>query len=178
MKYAFVGYGSLMSHKSLKQTISNKKFKPAIIKDYKRIFNLNEYKTKDPDILNVKKSKKAFFNGVLFYVDEKELKRVKKRESEYELESVYAYDFRTGKRLCKCFIVIDHYLFIDHNKKSPNKNYFKLCREAAYHISRKFGKMWDDTTYVSNCEKVSEWIKNNENYNTINYSSTFSTFIA
>ena len=178
MEYAFVGYGSLMSHKSLRKTISDKKFKPVIVKGYKRIFNVKDYKTDGSDVLNLEKSKENYLNGVFFHVNEEELRKIKIREDDYELQKVNVYDFNTKKRINKCFLVVDHYLFLDRKKGKPNRSYFVLCREAAYHISKKFGVMWDNTTYVLSGEKVFNWIKNNKKYDTINYSSTLSTFIA
>ncbi len=164
MKYNFVGYGSLMSHKSLEKTVENKHFKPVIVKGYKRVFNIIEA----GDVLNLKKNKNSRFNGVLFRVNEKELKKIRRREKGYSLEQTWAYNFLNGKKLCKCFIVIDHLFFIDKRRRKPNKGYFVLCREAAYHISKKFGEYWDNTTYISTGEKVSSWIKRNKEYNTIN----------
>src|SRR3989344_617355 len=166
MKYAFVGYGSLMSHDSLRKTISDKKFRPAIVKGYRRIFNVMNYKKDGSDVLNLNKSKKDYFNGVLFYVNEEELRKIKIREDDYELQKVNVYDFNTKKRINKCFLVVDHYLFLDRKKGKPNRSYFVLCREAAYHISKKFGVMWDNTTYVLSGEKVFNWIKNNKKYDT------------
>ena len=167
MKYNFVAYGSLMSHQSLRQSIPDKHFSPVIVKNYKRIFNLATEKSKYPDVLNIVKSKDSKFNGVLFQLNKKELKKVKEREPEYNLEETYAYDFLTGKRLCKCLVVIDRYIAID-KKHKPNKKYFTLCREAAYHISREFGEFWDNTTYTSTGKKISEWVKYNKDYDTIN----------
>ncbi|MBI2451493.1 gamma-glutamylcyclotransferase [Candidatus Pacearchaeota archaeon] len=167
MNYKIVGYGSLISHKSLRESIPDKHFVPVIVRGFKRVFNLGLEKGKDPDVLNVVKDKKHFFNGVLFDVNEKELKKIKEREDDYNLEQIGAYDFLTGKELCKCFILIDQFVGIDHKKKKPNKSYFILCREAAYHISREFGKIWDETTFVSTGKKVSQWIKKHRDYDTI-----------
>src|SRR3989344_8780702 len=128
MKYAFVAYGSLMSHKYLRKTISNKKFRPVIIKGYKRVFNVIDYKTDGFDVLNLRKSKNNYFNGVLFHLNKKELRKIRIREYNYELQEVNAYDFSTRKKIEKCFIVIDHYLFLDKKGEKPHKYYFTLCR--------------------------------------------------
>ena len=50
-----IGYGSLISHNSLKETINNKHFKPVIIKGYKRIFDIYVKKNENSDILNLEK---------------------------------------------------------------------------------------------------------------------------
>lgn len=163
MKHNIVGYGSLISHNSLKDTIPNKKFTPVIVKGYKRIFN---FKLKKSDLLNLKKDSRLKFNGILFTVNNKELKELIRRESNYQVRKTTAYDFETGNRLGKCLIFID-FMDIDKFRRKPNKKYFVLCREAAYHISKNFGKYWDKTTHISTGEKVSEWIKKNKAYDTI-----------
>ena len=103
MIYNFVGYGSLLSHKSLKETLKDKKFKPVIVKGYKRIFDLITRRNQNSDVLNLEKSKKHFFNGVMFSTDEKELKKLCKRETEYTLEKTYAYNWGTRKKIF-CFM--------------------------------------------------------------------------
>ncbi|MDP1695619.1 MAG: hypothetical protein Q8L29_01745 [archaeon] len=167
MNYKIAGYGSLLSHKSLKETIPNKKFKKIIIKGFKRIFNVIDAKSKNPDVLNIEKSSNHLFNGILFSVNLKELKKLKEREDDYNLEEIEYYDFQTGKILGKCLIYIDHSIAIDHHHKNPNKKYFILCREAAYHINKKFGQLWDDTTFTSTGEKIADWIKSHKEYNSI-----------
>ena len=162
-----IGYGSLMSHNSLKETINNKHFKPVIIKGYKRIFDIYVKKSENSDILNREKSKSSELNGVMFKVNDKELRQIKKRENLYNLEKTKAYDFKDKKMLGSCFIVIDYSVKIDRKNKLPSKSYFILCREAAYHISKEFGEYWDKTTFTSDNEKVSEWIKLHQEYNTL-----------
>jgi len=154
--YNVIGYGSLISHKSLSKKIPNKHFKPVIVKNYKRIFNLAGRKT---DYLNIIPSKNSKFNGVMFKVTEKELIKLKDREVEYNLEPIYAYDFKTKKKLAEAFLFIDSFLCIDNSKRKPNEHYLKLCREAAYHISKEFGKFWDETTFTADGKKISEIIK-------------------
>jgi len=166
-----IGYGGLLSHKSLRETLPNKKFSLVIIKGFKRIFNVIDSKDKSPDVLNVKKSTSSELNGVLFAVNDKELNTLKKREDDYNLEKVNYYDFRTGKLLGKALICIDHSTTIDFHHKNPNKNYFILCREAAYHISKKFGQLWDNTTFTSSGEKISSWLKSHKDYDTISSKS-------
>ena len=163
MHHNFIGYGSLMSHNSLKKTIKDKKFTPVIVKGYKRVFDLKENSS---DVLNLEKSPKSYFNGIMFSINDKELIKLKEREDDYNLEETKVYDFKTEKSLGIALIVIDYLVNID-KKLLPDKSYFILCREAAYHISEEFGKLWDETTYTSKEEKVSDWIKTNRSYNTI-----------
>ncbi|MFC1753035.1 gamma-glutamylcyclotransferase family protein [Thermoproteota archaeon] len=167
MKHKVVGYGSLISHKSLKKTIPDRQLTSVIVKGYRRIFNLAIKKDENPNVLNIERLDDSTFNGVLFEVNDEELVDIKEREWEYNLEEAWVYDFVTGKRLCKCFIVIDYVIAIDKNHRKPQKEYFILCREAAYHISEEFGKYWDNTTYTSDGEKISEWLKKNNEYDTL-----------
>ena len=167
MKFSIVGYGSLLSHESLRETLSNKHFHPVIVRGYKRVFNVKDYQLKNPDVLNLKKSRNSFFNGVLFHINKKELESLKKREDPYNLEETECFDFKTKKSLGNCLICIDHHKATDHHHQNPNKSYFILCREAAYQISEEFGKTWDETTFTSSNEKISKWIKKHQEYNTI-----------
>jgi len=122
---------------------------------------------KDPDYLNVVKSKNNSINGVMFKTDEKELIKLKRRELEYNMELVDIYDFLTHKKIGKGFLFVDNFIRIDKSKKKPQKSYFILCREAAYHISREFGEYWDKTTYTSNKKNIKDFLKKNKKYNTI-----------
>lgn len=155
----FIGYGSLLNHESLRETIEDKKFKKIIVKGYKRIFDLEIKKEGKSDILNIIKDKKGLFNGVMFNVTEDELFRLKKREDEYNFESVDVYDFKTKKKIGKALVAIDHIVGIDRDNKKPNEHYLNLCRKGAYSIGRDFGKFWDETTYTSKNEKLSDWLK-------------------
>jgi len=165
MKYLIVGYGSLMSHNSLKETLRDKHFRLVIVRDFKRVFNLLIDSGKD--VLNLVKDSGCKFNGVLFEVDEPELKKLKKREEEYNLEEVNVYDFKSKKKIGKGLICIDYFIGVDKMNKLPDKRYFILCREAAYHISKEFGVFWDKTTYTSNNEQISKWIKKHKEYDSI-----------
>jgi hypothetical protein len=68
------------------------------------------------------KSPQSTFNGVLFQVNDAELKRIMKREDEYSLAEEWAYDFLTGKKLCKCLIVIDYVVSTDKDTRKPKKD--------------------------------------------------------
>ncbi|MBU3924258.1 MAG: hypothetical protein KJ592_05040 [Nanoarchaeota archaeon] len=160
-KYPIVGYGSLLSHSSLRETIKDKRFQKILVKGYKRIFNLIDGKT---DILNLEKSKTDHFNAILFYVNDEELKKLKLREDEYNLEKVDVFDFTTKEKISEAYISIDYIIDIDSGKKQPNKEYFTLCRSAAYELGNDFGKYWDETTYTSSNEKITNWIKKNKEY--------------
>lgn len=155
--YKIIGYGSLVSHKSLKEDCKDKKFIPVIIKGYTRIFDI---KDKKGDVLNIKKDKNGHFNGVLFEVDKEELKKLKKRENGYKTRKIDFIQFNNRKIKGSALTFIDLHFLIDHKKNLPDKKYLLMCREAAYHISKKFGLMWDNTTFTSDGKKVKEYIKN------------------
>lgn len=162
MGWNVVGYGSLMSHDSLRETIGDKRFIPVLVKGYKRIFDINRIKGENSDILNLEKSPKSKFNAIMFSVSDKELEKLRKREEGYELEQIPVYHFKSKDKLGNCFVFVDR---IDLDKTMlPSKSYFLLCREAAYHINKKFGQVWDETTFVSTGEKVSDWLKEHEEY--------------
>ena len=38
MRFNIVGYESLISHESLRETVSDRKFRPVLVRGYKRIF--------------------------------------------------------------------------------------------------------------------------------------------
>ena len=161
--YNFVGYGSLISHGSLKGTIKDKEFVPVVVKGYQRVFNV--LARNNTDFLNIEKKKESRFNGVLFKVNKDELKKIKEREQpEYKFTRSWAYDFKDGRKIALASLVVDHRISIDKTKKMPNRLYFLSCRKAAYSISKRFGKMWDGTTYTSSGEKISEWVKKNKSY--------------
>lgn len=156
-----------MSHRSLSGTARVRKFIPVIVKGYKRVFNLVSDKNAGGDILNLEQNMKYFFNGIMFEVDEDELRKIKEREDDYNFIETAAYDLKEKKKFSPCFISVDFIVGIDHKKQNPDKSYFVLCREAAYHINKEFGKLWDETTFLSNGKKVSDWIKKNIGYDTL-----------
>jgi len=112
MKNSFVAYGSLMSHRSLSRTLPDKKFYPVIVKGYKRIFNMMDEDGIDSDVLNLAVSSGAKFNGLMFHINNKELKNLMNREKDYNLEKTKSFDFKTGKFVSESFIVIDYYVAI------------------------------------------------------------------
>lgn len=167
VKYKFVGYGSLLSHRSFHPSEKDAKILGlVIVKGYKRIFDISEG-GRNSDVLNVVRSRGVEFNGILFEVDEQELKRLSEREDWYNFEEAECYDFEKKKKIGKALICADHYILIDKRKELPDKKYFILCREAAYQVSLRFGKFWDETTFTASGEKISSWIKKHRGYDTI-----------
>lgn len=167
MDYRVFGYGSLLSHRSLAETIPDRAFTPAFIRGYRRIFNYREENDRDPDMLNLHKDGRAHVNGVVLSVTERELEELKKREDVYNLEPVTAYDYTSHKRLGECLTSVDSYIRIDHANRLPDKRYFIMCREAAYALGDTFGKTWDETTYTAGGERMSEWLVRHPEYETL-----------
>jgi cation transport regulator ChaC len=166
-EYAIVAYGSLMSHQSIRETIPDRHFTPVIVKGYQRIFDLAVERGKCPDVLNVVKASGHSFNGLLFKVTNTELRKIKEREDDYNLVYTWAYEFLTGQRLCRCLVSTDVIVALDQRSRKPNKSYFIMCREAAYHVSPEFGVYWDMTTYTVRGQTITDWIKKNKTYNTL-----------
>ncbi|MCF7835444.1 gamma-glutamylcyclotransferase [Candidatus Gracilibacteria bacterium] len=162
----FIGYGSLLSHNSLKKTIKDRDFIPVIVKGFKRIFNvdLDPNSNKDLDVLNIVKDKNSFFNGILIKITDEELLKLKEREKHYVFEKVEAKDINSNKIYKNCILSIDHNLDIDLGFKKPDQSYFDLCREAAYHINENFGNMFDETTFTSDGTRVKEFLLKNPDY--------------
>ena len=168
MKHAFIGYGSLLDHNSLSKTIADRKFIPVIIKKYQRIFNLKDEDDSDPDVLNAIPSPTHYFNAVMFYVNNEELIKLKRREEDYNLVEADVYDFNNkNKKIGRAFLSIDEVVGLDKQNKKPDRDYFIACREAAYRVSPEFGKIWDKTTYTAGGKKITSWLRNNPDYNTI-----------
>ena len=163
MNFTMVGYGSLVSDNILQQASSNEKLVPVIVKGYKRVFNMDSGRDPNEKQLSVTKQDGHSFNGILFSVDAEQLEKLKKREWGYTLERVMTYNFSSGKEWeeCQVFAGMAAYLSSDG---IPEKDYFILCRKGAYAISEEFGKYWDQTTYTSQGETISEWIKKNKEF--------------
>lgn len=155
-----------MSHKSLQKTITNRKFKPVLVKWFKRIFNvdLDPKSSKNTDVLNIAKDKSKFFNWILIEIDEKELKKLKKREKHYIFEKIEAKDMYSDKIYSNCIVAIDYNTDIDYGLKKPKEDYFRLCREAAYHLSQDFWKIFDETTFTSKNESIKDFLSKDPNY--------------
>jgi cation transport regulator ChaC len=167
MRYYYVAYGSLMDHRALTESIPDRHFTPVVIKGWRRIFDVRDVRSKEPDVLNAEKLRGHDFNAVLFQVSHSELRKLMKRETEYKLTRVKAHEFLTGKMLCGCFMVTDRGVGIDTTGLKPNRSYFIECRRAAYHVSNEFGRYYDETTFISDGEKLSNWVKRNRSYATL-----------
>ena len=167
MKYYFVAYGSLMDHRALKEHIPDRHLTPVVVRGWKRIFDVRDVKSRNPDVLNVLKSRGHDFNAMLFQVSHTELRKLVAFEVEYTLARVKVREFLTGKLLCSSFMVTDRGVGIDTQGRKPNRPYFIECRRAAYRTSEEFGRYYDETTYLSDGAKVSRWLKRQPSYTTL-----------
>ncbi len=163
MHHAVIGYGSLMSRASVGHFRSVKKVEPVIVKGFRRVFDLT-IPHHSGDWLNVHASKKHYFNGVLFHVSEYDLRRIKEREDDYDFVSAWALHYDSEKRLAKGLLSVDDWVGLDKGKRLPQKNYFIECRKAAYGLGDDFGREWDETTFLSNGQKVSTWLRKNPSF--------------
>lgn len=163
-----VGYGTLLLHESLGDTVSQenakkKKFKPIIVKNYRRLFNLlpdhyeadNRLRDDNTEIgaANVEPAEGLQFNGLSFEAFAEDLEQLDGRERYYKRSVVPHYDFETGEHLGECHVYespLDaRWLVRDNDKLLPLWRDIVYARVGAYRISEAFGKMYDQTTYLA-----------------------------
>jgi cation transport regulator ChaC len=155
-----VGYGSLMSKRSLRQTIrSHSNYREVWIHGYRRTFDLKSPKRlyepwdKDIAVLNVETAPKCRFNAVIFEVSPAMFHKIIEREKSYYMVKVKYTDYRDRKVEGEAFLFVGLEQNIDKNLH-PRTHYFHICRKAAYDISEKFGRDWDSSTYLQNGRRV------------------------
>jgi hypothetical protein len=166
-KVVLVGYGTLLLQESLGHTVGangaeSKKYKPIIIKDYRRLFNLlpDHYEAdnrlfaddREKGAANIEPAKGIHFNGLCFEADATDLENLDKRERYYKRSKVPYFDFETGANLGECHVYespLDaRWLVSDNEKLLPLWRDIVYARVGAYRISEAFGKMYDDSTYL------------------------------
>lgn len=163
-----VGYGTLLLQESLGDTVGQdgagtKKFRPIIIKDYRRLFNLlpDHYEAdnrlfqdnREKGAANIEPAEGFHFNGLCFDAYAKDLDDLDGRERYYKRSVVPHYDFKTGKALGECHVYespLDaRWLVHDNEKLLPLWRDIVYARVGAYRIGEDFGKMYDQTTYLA-----------------------------
>jgi hypothetical protein len=170
-----VGYGSLMIPESLQKTISPRPFRAIWVRDYKRIFNLKTkmlrfYKVSEQSnqvaILNVEFEPGSRLNAAAFDVDEGELEKLKIREKNYYAKEVPTFDFETEKSVGKAVLFIGnkfaHGERIVSNDYLPVPSYMQRCRDAAYAIGKRFGRLFDQTTFLGGGTLLEEYLSSGE----------------
>jgi hypothetical protein len=163
-KVILTGYGTLLLQESLGNTIGkdgaeSKKYKPIIIKNYKRLFNLlPEHYVAD----------NRMFNGLCFEADAADLGNLDKRERYYKRSIVPYFDFYTGEELGLCNVYespLDAtWLCRDSSKLLPLWRDIVYARVGAYRIGEAFGKMYDATTFLADGKTLlvdyyEDWLK-------------------
>lgn len=106
-----------------------------------------------------KANKKTTFNGILFDVNETDYQNVISQVKLYTPFFKSCYDFETGK-----YVVGHGNIFIGYSqycnlKIDPNKQHLEVCREGAYSFGKAFGKMFDETAYLTNGLTLAEYYK-------------------
>ena len=194
MKYLIGGYGTLLYQGSLNKSLKREKktkkkiiqYFPYTVKDYQRLFNLraphyNSSTKISRDLIenaaaNVKKNKKFSFNGLCFYVTEKELMELDKREKYYDRVKTMFYDFETGEELEEGFIYVSneknkHLIDTSVETLLPCWPDISMARSGAYIISDEFGKAYDNTTFLADGKTlaIDFYKKNGLDKDLINY---------
>jgi hypothetical protein len=182
-KVILTGYGTLLLQESLGNTIGkdgaeSKKYRPIIIKNYKRLFNLlPEHYVADNRLFqdnrekgaaNIEVSEGAMFNGLCFEADAADLENLDKRERYYKRSIVPYFDFYTGEELGLCHVYespLDAiWLQRDYSKLLPLWRDIVYARVGAYRIGEAFGKMYDATTFLADGKTLlvdyyKDWLK-------------------
>lgn len=159
-----VGFGTLLLQESLGDTIgSDKQFRPIIVPNYRRLFNLlpdhyeadNRLREDHTEIgaANIEPADGFQFNGLSFEADGNNLEQLDKRERYYKRSVVPHIDFETGEDLGVCHVYespLDaRWLRRDNTQLLPLWRDIVYARVGAYRISESFGKMYDQTTYLA-----------------------------
>lgn len=166
-KVTIVGFGTLLLQESLGDTIgAEKRFRPIIVKNYQRLFNLlpDHYLDYEPDrrlrtddselgAANIRPAEGYEFNGLSFEANAADLEQLDARERYYERAVVPHYDFYTGEELGLCHVYaspIDA-RWLRHDKEDllPLWRDIVYARVGAYRIGEDFGKAYDATTYLA-----------------------------
>ncbi|HVX48097.1 MAG TPA: gamma-glutamylcyclotransferase family protein, partial [Candidatus Saccharimonadales bacterium] len=139
------GYGSLMSHRSLRADAPDAtNIRPAYIKGFRR-----EFSKLDPEGLSGNSPEElagipycavdiitdkagGLVNGVVFEANAADLAALKRRENGYALVSTPAYDFMTGQPLGNCFVFSSNACDGSYELGNPaQKRYVDICLEGA-----------------------------------------------
>lgn len=167
-KINIIAYGSLMNPDSMSRTIPKRKGVPVLIKGYKRVFNLKasrpylykNLKTAECAVLNVVKCENSFFNAIMFRVTDDELRLLKIRERSYYTKEVEVLDIRSEKKISKALLFIGRKIFrgerIVDDSFLPIPEYLETVKKGAFGISRSFGKMFEETTFLGDGRTIKE----------------------
>jgi len=162
-----VGYGTLLSRSSLSSTVGEGveglDLEPVVVRGYRRVFNLRpshyepSYRlTEEPTemgAMNVQEADGAFFNGLRFRVSPEALGELDERERYYDRREVDVEAFPDGPSLGPAFVYSagpsSPWVVDDLSELRPHWRDIVLARQGAYAVSRAFGRMFDETTYLA-----------------------------
>jgi cation transport regulator ChaC len=148
------GYGSLVSIKSLRETVPIvDQVRPATLKGYRRVFDTassTRYTSRGVPIsvLNIVSCDDVQLNGVVFEVSEEYFLNLAKREGAYKSVSVAVQLDDAQERQAFVFVGLNErkqeFLFDDPTQIS----YLQICLSGARELGNHFYKTFLDTTYI------------------------------
>ena len=161
-----VGYGTLLYTESVGDTLGSsagkKLYHPVMIHGFKRLFNLlpSHYNPSfkiskmpvEKAAANIIVSAGSSFNGLAFEVNELELAEIDRRESHYLRLETVMYDFVRGNPIGKAFVYAADQVkasLTDDASLLPDWEDISWARTGAYRHGKKFGNMYDRTTYLA-----------------------------
>lgn len=153
---AVIGYGSLLSPESASKTfdVSDKKFVPVSVRNFKRLFNVWTFKSNFA-VLNIVPFEDEWFNGVLIFpLNNEELEKLKIREISYnkiEIPNNYLFD-KYNTNISMPELPIYSFSGKEENIKTQiktKKRYYDLCLNAAADYGEDFQTDYLETTFSS-----------------------------
>ena len=167
-KVLIAGFGTLLLQESLGDTVGQdgaqrKKFRPIIVPNYRRLFNLRpDHYTADNRLrfdgvecgaANIEPAEGYSFNGLCFEADAADLTNLDARERYYKRSVVPCLDFYTKEAIGECHVYespLDaRWIERDLEKLLPLWRDIVYARVGAYRVGEDFGKMYDATTYLA-----------------------------
>ena len=166
-----VGYGTLLYTESVGDTLGStagrKLYLPVMIHGFKRLFNLlpSHYNPSfkiskmpvEKAAANIIVSAGSSFNGLAFEVNEAELAEIDRRESHYLRLETVMYDFVLAKPMGKAFVYAateKKATLTDDASFLPDWEDISWARTGAYRHGKKFGNMYDRTTYLADSKTL------------------------
>lgn len=152
------GYGSLINEDSLRKTIPNaRNIFPVVVEGFTRIFNHASPTRFDTErkipvsVLNIEKSDhNSKINGICFDVPMDEFENLKKRESNYELESLEVRDYSNPEKKYNAYVFntksSQYYGYLSNSEEQDK--YLSICLEGCKDISEEFLEEFKETTFI------------------------------
>ncbi len=165
-----IGYGSLMD----KEQFKGQNYQLVTVKGWKRLYNklVSRKKWKKfahenyQGTVNVEKDLDTEFNAVAFEVDEQGFEDLKNREEDYHAQEVTVCEFGSSKEFENAVLFVSNKTDQSGEIRSsdqllPIPEYLEVCRKGAYSWGDKFGKVFDQTTYLADGKtSIKEYLLN------------------